>query len=305
MEVRRVRLVSEQISLAEEAMLTNSKNNSRPLSSSLLMLVAMASTQLGAVLAKQLFDGLGQAGALSLSYGFAAVVLVLWRRPKLNDYPHRVKVIAIAMGLVLAMMMLCLYGAIARIPLGIATALQFSGPLTLSAVRSCQRLDLVWIALAATGITLLSPFGNAKIDPLGAGLALAAGLLLATYIAIADRISGLFREGEGTAIATSTSALVLAPLGLNVGPILIDVPQLLALGLGVAILSTVVPLTLDAMILQRTSAKTFGLLLSLEPAVAALLGLVFLGEHLIPRAIVGIALVILAAAGHSRFQQTC
>lgn len=286
-------------------MLMNLRADSKTLPSSFLMLGTIASTQLGAILAKQLFDGLGQAGALSLSYAFAALVLLLWRRPKFHRYPHRVKGIAIAMGLVLAMMTLCLYGAIARIPLGIATALQFAGPLTLSAVRSCQRLDLVWIGLAAIGITLLSPFGSARVDPLGAGLALAAGLMLATYIAIADRISGVFRKGEGTAIAISTSALVLAPLGLHVGQVLIDVPELLAIGLGVAILSTVVPLTLDAMILKRTSAKTFGLLLSLEPAIAALLGLVFLGEYLIPRAIAGIALVMLAAAGHSRFQRPC
>lgn len=286
-------------------MLSNPKNGDRPLPAAVLMLGAIASTQLGAILAKQLFEGLGSTGALSLSFSFAALVLVLWRRPKLRRYSPRAQGLAVGMGLVLAAMTLCLYGAIARLPLGIAIALQFVGPLGLSAVQSCRRLDLAWVGLATTGIVLLSPFGNADLDPLGVGLALLAGLLLAGYIAIAPRVGSLFTHGEGAAIALSVSALALLPVGLSTGLALRLSPPLLAMGLGVAILSTVVPLTLDAIVLKGTSAKTFGLLLSLEPAVAALLGLVFLGEQLIPRALAGIALVMVAAAGHSRFQSSC
>ncbi|MGF1569202.1 MAG: DMT family transporter [Nodosilinea sp.] len=281
------------------------KNNidGRSLPSAVLMLGTIASTQMGAILAKPLFESLGAVGASSLSFTVAALVLVLWRRPNLRRYSPQAQGLAAAMGLVLAAMTLCLYGAIARLPLGIAIALQFVGPLGLSAVQSCRRLDLAWVVLAATGIALLSPVGNANLDPLGMGLALLAGLLLAGYIVIATQVGHRFAQGEGAAIALSVSALALLPMGLT------TVPHLslgfLAVGAGVALLSTVVPLTLDSIVLKRTSAKTFGVLLSLEPAVAALLGLFFLGEQLIPRALVGIALVMVAAAGHARFQISC
>ena len=177
--------------------------------------------------------------------------------------------------------------------------------MSLSAIRSCHRLDLLWVGLAAVGITLLSPFGDANIDPIGAGLALLAGSSLATYIVISSRISGLFQQGEGAAIAITVSALALFPLGWDTSHVLLATPELLWFVLGVAIFSTVVPLTLDFMMLKSTSAKTFGMLLSLEPAIAGLLGFVFFGEQLVPRALFGIALVMLASAGHSRLQRSC
>lgn len=286
-------------------MLLKETNHRRPLPSSTLVLMAIASTQMGTVLAKQLFNVVGHTGAISISLSFAALLLLLWHRPKLHQYTLKQKALVATMGLVLAGMYLCLYGAIDRIPLGIAIAIQFAGPLSLSAFKSCRGLDLVWVTLAATGIALLSPFGESNIDPVGAGLALLSGLLLAVYIALAAKTGSQFHRSDGLTLAVAVSAVSLLPVSISASRELLMFPGLLLVALGVAILSAVVPFSLDLMVLKRTSARTFGILLSLEPAIASLIGWLVLSEQLVSSALVGIGLIMLAAVGHSRFQSNC
>lgn len=282
------------------------KTNSIPLfSSPALIVIAIFSTQLSAVLAKQLLNVVGNLGAISLNFSFAAILLLLWYRPRLQTQTRQSKLIVIVMGLVLAGMYLCLYGAIERIPLGIAVAVQFSGPLGLSATKSSRRLDFIWVFLAAMGIVLLSPFGQSIVDPIGVLLAFVSGLLLATYIILAKKVAINFAKGEGLALAISVGAVVLLPASINAGTELLTNPNLLLVSLGVAILSAVVPFSLDSIILKRTSTKTFGILLSLEPAIASLLGFIFLNQYLSFQALIGIALIMVSTIGQSQFAKDC
>lgn len=209
------------------------------------------------------------------------------------------------MGLVLVGMYLCLYAAIERIPLGIAITFQFVGPLGFSVAKSCRGVDLLWVFLAASGITLISPLGRLAIHPVGVSLALLSGLFLAAYIALATKVGRRFQKGKGLALAITVSAIALLPVGANASRVLVMDPHLFLVGLGVAILSAVVPFSLDAIVLKRTSAKTFSLLLSLEPAIAASIGWLVLDEQLSLRSLTGIMTIVMAAAGHSRFQSDC
>lgn len=144
-------------------MIPRKPNSGELLSPSMLVLMAIASTQMGAVLAKQLFPIVGCTGAISISFILAAVLLLLWHKPKLRHYTWSARMLVIAMGFVLAGMYLCLYGAIDQIPLGTAIVIQFVGPLGLSAAKSCRRLDLVWVFLAALEIIFLSPLGRPSL----------------------------------------------------------------------------------------------------------------------------------------------
>jgi inner membrane transporter RhtA len=264
----------------------------------LLVLAAVASVQFGAALAKTLFDELGAGGTVFVRVLFAALVLALIWRPRLAGHERREIRLAVVFGLVLAAMNLCFYAAIDRIPLGIAVTLEFVGPLGVAVFGSRQPLDLLWVGLAAAGILLLSdPGGAGRLDGLGVALALTAGGLWAAYILLSARVGRVFPGGAGLALAMLVATVPLAPVGIAQAGADLLVPWILLVGAAVGVLSSAIPYTLELEALRRLPVGVFGVLMSLEPAVAALAGFVVLGEKLATREVAAILLVVAASAG--------
>jgi inner membrane transporter RhtA len=262
-----------------------------------LVMGAVASVQLGAAVATTLFDELGAAGTVLLRTGFAAVALLLLWRPGLRGRTRGALREAVLYGLTLAAMNLSFYGALDRIPLGIAVTLEFTGPFAVAVAASRRASDLLWVALAAAGIVLLSPGVHGSLDTTGVLLALLAGVFWAAYIVLAARVGRAFSGGQGLTLAMVVATLVLLPSGIVAGGSDLGDPALLAVGFAVALLSSAIPYSLELEALRRLPKGTFGVLMSLEPAVAALVGLVALGQDLSANEVVAIALVVAASAG--------
>ena len=267
-----------------------------------LVIGAIASTQVGAALAKGLIQELGPIGTVFLRIGLAAVVLLMIQRPQLKGYTRANYFLLILFGLGLGAMNLCFYAAIERIPLGIAVTLEFIGPLGVATANSKRLLDRLWILLAAAGIVLLAPVEGSTLDPLGVVLALVAGGFWGAYILLSARVGRVFAKEGGLTLAASamaTAAVVLLPMGvLSTGMALVNL-KVLAVGLGVAMLSSAVPYSLELEALRQLPIGVFGVLMSLEPAIATLVGLILLGEKLEARAIIAVLLVTIAAIGSS------
>lgn len=264
----------------------------------LLVLAAVASVQFGAALAKTLFDELGAGGTVFVRTLAAALVLALIWRPRLAGHDRRDLGLAIAFGLVLAAMNLCFYASLDRIPLGIAVTFEFVGPLGVAVFGSRRPLDLLWVALAAAGILLLSDFGGGGgLDGLGVALALAAGGFWAAYILLSARVGQAFPGGAGLALAMLVATVPLAPVGIASAGGELLVPWILLVGAAVGVLSSAIPYTLELEALRRLPVGVFGVLMSMEPAVAALAGFVVLGEELATRELAAILLVVAASAG--------
>lgn len=268
------------------------------------MIFPIISVQLGAAVAKSLFDSLGPGGTVFLRIAFAALVLFLLVRPKLGGHDRAGYLVAGLFGLTLAGMNFSIYLAFDRIPLGVAVTLEFVGPLGVAVAGSRQLLDLLWVVLAAAGILLLAPLsvlGGMDLDPVGVAFALLAGCLWASYILLSARTGSAFPGGTGLVIALCVGTFVLFPFGIaGAGYALLD-PKLLLAGFGVAMLSSAIPYSLELEALRKLPARVFGVLMSLDPAVAALAGLVVLGERLEMRAVAAIIFVTIAAAGASLF----
>ncbi|MGH2845752.1 MAG: EamA family transporter [Thermoleophilaceae bacterium] len=265
-----------------------------------LVLAAVTSVQFGAALAKTLFDEIGAGGTVFVRVVAAAVVLVLIWRPRIGGRDHRDLALILAFALALAGMNLAFYASLDRIPLGIAVTFEFVGPLGVAVFGSRTALDSVWVALAGAGILLLSGLGGGELDALGVALALTAGGFWAAYILLSVRVGRAFPGGAGLALAMAVATLPLAPVGIAQAGGELLVPSVLALGAAVGVMSSAIPYTLELEALRRMPAGTFGVLMSLEPAVAALAGLVVLGEELAGREVVAITLVVAASAGAAR-----
>ena len=263
----------------------------------LLVLAAVASVQFGAALAKTLFDEIGSGGTVFLRVLFAAIVLALIWRPRLAGHDRRELGLAVLFGLVLGGMNLAFYASLERIPLGIAVTFEFVGPLGVAVFGSRRPRDLLWVGLAAAGILLLSNFGGTDLDTLGVGLALLAGACWAAYILVAARVGRAFPGGCGLSLAMIVAAVPLAPVGIADAGGELLVPWVLAAGACVGLLSSAIPYALELEALRRLPVGVFGVLMSLEPAVAALAGFVVLGEELAARELAAIVLVIAASAG--------
>jgi inner membrane transporter RhtA len=262
-----------------------------------LVMGAVASVQLGAAVATTLFDDLGPAGTVLLRTGFAALALLLLWRPQIRGKDPVALRDAVLFGLALAGMNLSFYAALDRIPLGIAVTLEFTGPFAVAVAGSRRATDLIWVGLAAAGIILLSPGIHGSLDVTGALLALLAGVFWATYIVLAARVGQAFSGGQGLTLAMVVATLVLLPSGIIAGGSDLGDPPLLASGLAVALLSSAIPYSLELEALRRLPKGTFGVLMSMEPAVAALVGLVALGQDLSASEVVAIGLVVAASAG--------
>ncbi len=227
-------------------------------------------------------------------------MLLVVARPRLRGRPAGELRVAIAFGVTLGLMNWLIYESMARIPLGIAVTLEFVGPLGVAVAGSRRRRDLAWVALAALGILLLADGGGdggSGLDPVGVALALAAGGCWAAYILLSARTGALFGGSEGLTIAIVVGTLVTLPAGIVQGGGELLVPALIAAGLVVALASSVIPYSLELEALRRLPPAVFGVLMSLEPAVAATTGYLVLGQALGLRDLVAIALVLVASAG--------
>jgi inner membrane transporter RhtA len=266
----------------------------------LLVITAVGSVQFGAALAKTLFDEIGPGGTVLLRILFAALILAALWRPALRGRSGADWRLIVSFGFALAGMNLAFYESLDRIPLGIAVTFEFVGPLGVAVASSHRALDLVWVALAAAGILLLSDFGSADLDTLGVALALLAGAFWAAYILLSVRVGRAFEGGQGLALAMAAGAVMLLPVGIADGGGDLLSAEILALALIVAVMSSAIPYTLELEALRRMPRGVFGVLMSLEPAMAALAGFIFLDEGLATRELVAIGLVVAASAGAAR-----
>lgn len=263
------------------------------------LLIAMLSIQSGAALAKQLFMEAGPAGTTTLRVGFAAIILlVAWRPWRARFTRVHLKDIALY-GMSLGLMNLLFYLALERIPLGIAVALEFTGPLALSLMSSKRLTDILWAFLAGLGIYLILPVQSNEhaLDLIGILYALAAGAFWALYIWFGQRAGKDAHSGHVTALGMTAAALVTLPFGVAMnGESLVNL-SLWPLGLAIAVLSSAIPYSLEMLALKTIPLKTFGILMSAEPAIAALAGYLFLKEQLTGVQMVAILCVMAASAG--------
>lgn len=264
-----------------------------------LVLGAIVSVQTGAAVAKSLFDDAGPAGTVLLRVGFAALVLWLVWRPRPTAHARSELRLAAIFGVTLAGMNLSFYEALDRIPLGVAVTLEFVGPLGVAVAASRRALDALWAVLAGAGILLLADLGG-SVEVAGMALALLAGCFWAAYILVNERVGRAFAGGGGLALAMALGTVLLLPAGIADGGHVLLEPRVLAIGAAVAMLSSAIPYSLELEALRHIPPRVFGVLMSLEPAVAAFAGLVILGEVLHVREWSGIALIVVASAGAAR-----
>ena len=263
-----------------------------------LVLLGIVSVQVGSALAKHLFSAVGSFGAVALRLFFAAAVLLLFWRPSLR-MNRRTWTVVLGYGLILGLMNECFYLALARIPLGIAVTTEFLGPLAVALAGSRRWLDAFWAVLAAGGVVLLME-GRGDLDLVGFLFALAAGTCWGLYILVGAALGRHTTKGNGLALGMAVAALVAVPAGVaHSGTALIQ-PWVLVAGLGVALLSSVIPYTLDLEALRKVPPGVFGILMSLEPAMAALVGLIVLRESLHRSQWIAVLCVVAASAGATR-----
>ncbi|MFI0479901.1 EamA family transporter [Actinomadura sp. 9N215] len=272
-----------------------------------LILLGIISLQVGAGMAKHLFDRLPPSAVVTIRLIASAIVLgFLTRRALrtiLRDHSRSSLAIAAGFGLALALMNFSIYQSFARIPLGVAVTIEFLGPLTVSIIASRRPRDLLWVLLAGAGVVMLARGGAADLDPVGIAFALLAGACWAGYILLTAKVGQRFPGSTGLAFASIVGSVAILPLGVaSAGSALLD-PLLLLIGLGVGLLSSVIPYSLELEALRRMPARVFGILMSLEPAVAALVGVALLGEILTGRQWAAICCVIIACAGATRSQK--
>ncbi|MFB9312169.1 EamA family transporter [Nocardioides plantarum] len=265
-----------------------------------LVLIGIASVQLGAGVAKSLFDEVSPSALVFLRLATSSLVLLVWARPRLRGRSRTDLLVLLGFGASLGLMNLAIYESFSRIPLGIAVTLEFVGPLTLAVVGSRRARDLAWVGLAAVGVALLGA-ERADLDLLGLLFALLAGACWAAYILLSGATGRRFAGIEGLALASVVAMLLVSPFLLLDGATdgMLD-SRVLLLGAAVGVLSSVVPYTCELVALRTLRPATFGILMSLEPAAAALAGILVLSETLSGLQWLAIACVVAASIGATR-----
>ncbi|MFC7263658.1 EamA family transporter [Streptomyces lutosisoli] len=267
-----------------------------------LVLAGGVSVQFGGALAVTLMPRAGALGVVTLRLLVAAIVLLAVCRPKVRGHSRADWSTVVVFGITMAAMNGLFYQSVARIPLGTAVTLEVLGPLVLSVLASRRALNLVWAGLALGGVFLLGGGGFSSLDPTGVAFALGAGAMWAAYIVFSARTGRRFPQADGLALAMVVAAVAFLPLGIvESGSKLLD-PTTVALGAAVAVLSSVLPYTLELLALRRLPASTFAVLMSLEPAVAATAGFLVLHQALSATEALAITLVIAASMGAVRTQ---
>lgn len=261
-------------------------------------IAAISILQFGAALATTMFDEVGSAGSVLLRQGFATIVLLAVFRPSRALLTGSNLRVIVPFAISFAGMNLLYYAAIARIPLGIAVACEFIGPLAVAIIGSRRKRDLIWIALAVVGLLLITkPLQEDSIDLIGVALALAAGLFWGLYIVSGVRLGHRMKVGDGLALSMVIATGISLIPGIYEGGSNLIEPQILVVGFAVAMLSTAIPYFLEMQAMRRLSQTTFGVLMSVEPAIASLIGFVVLSQALDALELGGIACVIAASAG--------
>ncbi|MEO7978227.1 DMT family transporter [Flavobacterium sp.] len=261
------------------------------------VLLAIISVQCGAAIAKTLFPAIGAAGTASMRIGISSLILLLAYRPNLKEITPQQWKIVVPYGLSLGAMNLIFYMAIERIPIGLAVTLEFIGPLLVAIIGSKRLIDYCWVLLAAMGIALIAPWSNARIDLLGVLFALIAGGLWAAYIVLGGKISKIMNGGNAVSIGMLFAAILILPFGFFENGLVNLTPKLFGMGVALALLSSAIPFTLEMKALGQLPSRTFSILMSLEPAAAAICGFIFLQENLNFYEISAVICVITASAG--------
>ena len=261
------------------------------------VLLAIISVQSGAGIAKTLFPSIGAAGTASLRIGISALILMAVYRPKLTKLTKEQWKFVIPYGLCLGAMNLVFYFAIERIPIGLAVTLEFIGPLMVAVLGSKRAVDFLWVLLAAAGIVLIAPWTTNGVDILGAALATLAGAFWAAYIVLGGKISQKMDGNEAVATGMLLAACLVVPFGIFGGGLEGLTPKFLGMGIALALLSSAIPFTLEMKALGRLPARTFSILMSLEPAAAAICAFIFLQEYLSFNEILAVVFVVAASAG--------
>lgn len=263
-----------------------------------VLLIAMLSLQGGASLAKSLFPAVGATGITALRLGFGTLILCIIFKPWRLRFSREQRLPLLMYGLALGTMNFTFYLAIRTVPLGVAVGLEFTGPLALALFGSRRPLDFVWVLLAVIGLWFLLPFGTGMtaIDPLGAALAVSAGACWAIYI-LAGQRAGAEHGPATVAIGSLIASVIFVPLGLTFAESGIWTWAVMPIALLVALLSSAIPYSLEMIALTRLPARIFGTLMSLEPAMAAFSGMLFLGETLTGLQWLALLAIIIASAG--------
>lgn len=261
------------------------------------VMLSIISVQCGAAIAKGLFPELGAAATASLRIGISAVILLIAFRPNFRTITTQQWKSVIPYGLSLGAMNMIFYLAIERIPIGLGVALEFVGPLLVAIFGSKRPIDFIWVFIAAAGIALIAPWTNNGLDLIGVLLALLAGGFWAAYILLGGKISKIMKGGDAVTIGMLAATIFILPFGILSGGFVNLTPKLLGLGTALALLSSAIPFTLEMKALRQLPARTFSILMSLEPAVASICGLIFLQEYLSFKQTLAVAAVVIASAG--------
>jgi inner membrane transporter RhtA len=262
------------------------------------LLLGVLCFQFGAMLAKQLFPLVGAQGAVAMRLGLGALILWLLRRPW-RRLAHTQGWLSLwGYGFTLGVMNLCFYMSLQTIPLGIAVALEFLGPLAIALLGSRRALDFLWLGLVVAGLALLLPYRDhaQALDPVGVLYALGAAFGWAAYIVLGRRAGACFGR-DAVALGTAIGALVVVPIGIAHAGAALFTLSALPFAIGVAVFSSALPYSLEMVALTRLPSRTVGILVSVEPAMGGLIGLMFLGEHLDAFQWLAIATIIVASIG--------
>jgi inner membrane transporter RhtA len=269
-----------------------------------LVLIGILSVQFGAGIAKSLFDEISPTAIVWLRLVTSAIVLVAIARPALRGRSRSDWLVVLAFGASLGLMNWAIYQAFARIPLGVAVTLEFVGPLTLAVVGSRRVRDLLWVLLAGLGVAVLGFEGGGDMDVLGVVFALLAGAMWASYILLSAQTGRRWPGFDGLALASVVATVLLTPFAIGEGGGDLLDPRILLLGAAVGLLSSVVPYSCELVALRSIRASVFSILMSLEPAAAALAGMVVLREFLTWEQWLAMACVVIASVGATRSQRT-
>lgn len=262
-----------------------------------LVLVAIASVQLGSATARTVFDEVGANGVTLMRLGFSGLLLAVLLRPRVLRWTRAQLGAAALLGLAMGLMNLTFYQAIRTVPLGVAVTVEFLGPLLLALVQTRRALDFLWVLLAGGGVALLGLDDRGDLPLAGLGLALLAGMFWAAYILASARVGRLLPGVDGLAVALVLAAVLALPVGAEGAAQGLDDGRVLLIGLSVALLSSVIPYGLELTALRRMPTRVFGVLMSLEPAAAAVAGLVVLGQRLGLPEVLALVLVSVASLG--------
>jgi len=279
-------------------------NSPAPLRQTLIavlsLLLAMISVTTGAAIAKGLFPAIGAEGTTGMRNGIGALILLTIWRPWRSGWLTREQArLVLIYGVNLGLMNLLYYYALRTLPLGMAVAIEFLGPFSLALYHSRRAGDLVWLGFAVAGLAMLLPWGSGSmaVDPVGAGFALAAGAAWACYIVYGQKAAAVMAGGRVTSLGTGIAGVMNFSIGFaHAGAALFEGPTLLA-GIGVALFSSAIPYSFDMIAMKRLPTRTFGIMMSIEPAIGALAGFVLLGEGLNTRQLLAIVCVIVASFG--------